>query len=303
MKAKEMYLKTHLSRGIFDDSDINLAETIGCIDRKSWKDYFIDENMIFSHRTNYYTRDTFDEGLHSHGYKELLIYVRGNVEYIDDNKLIKPEPYSVVWFDSEHMHTARLECASEYERYVMYFSPEFFDHDGAIIPMTDFMSNGSAFNTDSHTSYDMKSILQKLESVLSSNAGYRMLLAKALLVELFGIFNSAELLTVKSDHLSDKMSEIKNYIDKNYSNITGTEDIAQKFFYSREHLSRSFKNRFNVSISEYLARRRISASLELLNNMSVTDAAYAVGFRSLSSYIAFFKENTGMLPSEYKKRI
>ena len=77
-------------------------------------------------------------------------------------------------------------------------------------------------------------------------------------------------------------------------------EIAAHFFYSREHLSRRFKHAFNLSVSEYLAKRRVGESLVLLQSESVANTALRVGFHSQSSYIAAFKRYIGCLPSEYK---
>lgn len=57
---------------------------------------------------------------------------------------------------------------------------------------------------------------------------------------------------------------------------------------------------FNISIAHYLARRRITESLPLLEHMSVAEVAYTVGFHSQSAFISAFKKNMQCLPSEYK---
>ena len=63
--------------------------------------------------------------MHAHDFYELIIYVNGNVDYVTDNFLTKPQPYSVVWFCPGQMHTATLLSESKYERYVLYFSKDF----------------------------------------------------------------------------------------------------------------------------------------------------------------------------------
>ncbi len=96
------------------------------------------------------------------------------------------------------------------------------------------------------------------------------------------------------------MEEIKQYIDKNFASINSVSDIAEHFFYSREHLSRKFMRFYHVSVAYYLSKRRIAESLVLLEEMSVADTAYAVGFHSQSSFIHAFKKHMQCLPSEYK---
>ena len=100
---------------------------------------------------------------------------------------------------------------------------------------------------------------------------------------------------------TDFCMSIKNYIDTEYSSISSSGCVCEKFHYSREHISWKFKDVFNISISDYIAKRRVLESLPLLNEMSTSEAAYEVGFKSQSAYIAAFKKNMECLPSEYKK--
>ena len=144
-------------------------------------------------------------------------------------------------------------------------------------------------------------ILRKIDERLDSHAPCGGLLSKAAIIELFGIFNSADIAVNKPIISTDFCMEIKNYIDTEYASITSQECIASRFHYSREHISRKFKDAFNISVSDYVAKRRVLESLPLLKEISSADAAYEVGFKSQSAYIAAFKKNMGCLPCEYKK--
>ena len=107
----------------------------------------------------------------------------------------------------------------------------------------------------------------------------------------------------KNENLPENIARIKKYIDTYYSSIEGVSEIASYFFYSREHASRLFRQYFNITLSDYLMQRRVAESVRmLLDGSSVSDACYAVGFHSVSSYINAFKRVTGCLPSEYKKK-
>ena len=108
---------------------------------------------------------------------------------------------------------------------------------------------------------------------------------------------------VKSFNLPENVLKLKEYIDTHYMSIASLTDVAEHFFYSREHASRIFKKHFDITLSEYLLRRRILESGKLImDGKSVTDSAYAVGFNSMSAFIRGFREITGVSPSEFKKR-
>lgn len=273
-----------------------------------WTNYFIGAHMLFSHRCNRYTsakQYSTDNQLHAHGYYELVVHIRGEAEYIQNDKRIHSQPYTVMWCRPGSMHAVRLSPC-EYERYLMYFSPEFFWENGERdCSILQFVDNSDVFavQVDAHGVQILLSLLERLEQTLQTDIPYKHILAKALIVELFAFFNTADLDSFEFQNLSDPIADVKKYIDRAYADITGIEQIAEEFHYSREHLSRKFKNRFNTSVSEYLSRRRIIESARLLAKMSITEACYAVGFRSPSVYIAAFKKTMGCLPSEYKNKL
>ncbi len=272
--------------------------------RMGWVDTDIGGNMIYSHRNTYYTAETFTEGLHAHEFYELVIYVGGDIEYIKENTLLVPSHMSVIWFKPGQMHTARLLSSSYYERYVLLFTEDFFRFDGKISPILEFMTSTDDFalKIPKNKIADILGTLKKADRVLSADKPYSALLLKSYLTELFDILNYPYMQIEKGEAEVDIMVQIKMYIDNEYSNITSISDIAKKFFYTREHLSRKFNKAFNIPISHYIAKRRIMASLSLLPTMNIANVAYAVGFHSQSTYIAAFKENMGCLPSEYKAR-
>lgn len=305
MRISEQYISSHKARGIYEDPSDG-APCAGYKNLSGWTDRVVDGNMIFSHRDTVYTsREDFTEGLHMHEYYELLIYIGGDVEYIKDDSVIRPLPLSAIWFAPGQVHTARLISPSRYERYVMYFSDDFFELDGSITPVTDFMKKSGAFAIalGKNMADEVLTALKKAELATKSDQSYAALIAKAYILQLFGALNASDEAALDGDRLDENIAAVKNYIDREYASIPSTADIAEHFYYSREHLSRKFKNRFNISISDYLTRRRITESLALIGKMTVAEASYAVGFRSQSSYIAAFVKNVGCLPSEYKKRI
>lgn len=274
----------------------------------NWTNYFIGDDLMFSHRYNHYSGMQFiaDSELHAHGYYEMIIHIHGDVEYIQNDRHIRPQPYTIMWCQPGSMHAQRVS-ACNYERYLLYFSKKFFSQDGkkGHAPILQFTENNDvfAFHADGDRARELQTLLENIERTLRSDLPYKNLLAKALMVELFAAFNANGLRQLESQNLSDPITDVKKYIDRNYAEISGIDELAAVFHYSREHLSRKFKNRFGASISEYLSRRRVIESTRLLEHMKITDACYAVGFQNQSVYISAFRKNMGCLPSEYKKQL
>lgn len=266
-----------------------------------WTDSILNQEFVFSHRNTWYTAETFQEKLHAHDYYEITVYLSGDVEYVNENTLISAAPNVVVWFKPGQMHTSRLLSDSQYERYLLYFCTSFFSIDDKNTPITNFMENSPVgfLRLSEKNTAELQSILKKIDKVLVCDKSYKELLVKALLIEFFDLLNSPEAEVVEGVELDDKTTKIKQYIDNHYATITSVSEIAEKFFYSREHISRIFKDSFNISVAQYLSRKRVMESLPLLSRLGVVNAGYAVGFRHHLTFINAFKKYMGCLPSEY----
>jgi AraC-like DNA-binding protein len=187
---------------------------------------------------------------------------------------------------------------------VLYFSQAFFSLGGQEYSMPDFLSQsfGTHMILPPNAYQELLDLLKKAESIANSKKPYTELLLKSILVEFFYRLDTLGQNIQIGKDLPGHAGEIKRYIDEKYATITSVEDIATQFFYTREHLSRKFKQAFGISVAEYLTRRRIMESLWLLEKTSIAEAAYAVGFRSQSAFISPFKNIMHCLPSEFKAR-
>jgi len=94
----------------------------------------------------------------------------------------------------------------------------------------------------------------------------------------------------------------RNYINDNYDKELNLEVLSKARFTSKFHLLRLFKKYYGQTPRQYLIDKRIEKSKELLQkNWSVTETCFAVGFESLGSFSALFKNRIGKSPSKYQK--
>lgn len=297
------YFKQNIEAGIYGKGESSGAYSHASI--RDWTDYFVHDDMLFSHRVNNYTCESFSEGLRRNDYYEVVVYVSGNVEYVRENDVIIPEPGMIIACPPGEMHTARLLKDGGYERYVFYFNRDFFTYCGESYPLPGFIEDPNGHGVllpDGEKQKCIFGLLALIEEALSKNNVAGRALAHSYIVGFFSLLGG-KTESFKNAKLPENVARIKKYIDTYYNSIEGVNEIASYFFYSREHASRLFKQYFNITLTEYLAQRRIASSAKLLlEGNSVTDACYEVGFRSVSSFINAFRRVTGYLPSEYKKK-
>lgn len=102
----------------------------------------------------------------------------------------------------------------------------------------------------------------------------------------------------------DIWTELSDYIDANLGADLTLSTLAGKCFYNPSYFSRIFKERFDMSLTEYINRRRIDHAIRLFREteLSSEEIAERAGFSSKSSFYRVFTKLTGHVPSEYRKQ-
>lgn len=121
-----------------------------------------------------------------------------------------------------------------------------------------------------------------------------------LCVRLRYIYDSC--LSAVSARQSRFLFDIFHYIDTHLGEERlSTSGVAEAFYCTPAHLSRTFHQLAGLRLSEYIRRVRILTVLRLLSDTdrSVLSAAMEAGFRSSSAFYKAFREETGMTPREF----
>jgi len=105
------------------------------------------------------------------------------------------------------------------------------------------------------------------------------------------------------------ISSLKNYMCSNKPwlkyDLTLAE-LADSVNVNPHHLSQIINSHFGKSFACFINEYRVNAACELFasdNNKSILDIALASGFSSKSSFNTLFKKQTGLTPSEYRKKV
>ncbi|SEU25802.1 response regulator [Paenibacillus sp. NFR01] len=102
---------------------------------------------------------------------------------------------------------------------------------------------------------------------------------------------------------SKLIQEIKEYLEQNYSRELTLQHIAERFFVSRENVSRKFKQITGENLSDYLTGLRVGKAKALLQNtaLRLSQISELVGYEDEKYFSRVFKKATGLTPREYRK--
>ena len=111
----------------------------------------------------------------------------------------------------------------------------------------------------------------------------------------------------KSLMTSDKRSltEIKDYIDRHFERDIKLSFFAERYYLSKEYLSKLFREEFGFTIYEYVLKVRMEKAKELLSDPEVkvlTVSAY-VGYQDNNYFSRAFKTYYGVSPTEFREGI
>ena len=100
-----------------------------------------------------------------------------------------------------------------------------------------------------------------------------------------------------------RIVQAKLFMDNNYAERIDASEIADEACYSKFHFIRTFKSIYGKTPHQYLTAVRVEKAKAMLEqDVSVTEACFAVGFDSLGSFVGLFKRRVGLTPSEYQRK-
>ena len=99
------------------------------------------------------------------------------------------------------------------------------------------------------------------------------------------------------------VNEVHAFLVENMENRFSIEELSGKFHINQTTLKTTFKTVFGKPIAAYMREYRMKRARELLvhSDQSVAQIAQTVGYENQSKFTQAFKEETGMLPREYRK--
>ena len=264
------------------------------------------EGFVLSHMVTKAPNDS-DFELHIHDGYELLCLVKGDVGYIVEGQKYKLSPGALMLMRSSETHKLIVEKSTEYERYVLNFSPSIISKIGLtrdlIAPFKERkigeknMYLPSEFRHATPVFYFNRAFMDietlSSEDVISS-------LFSSLLCEIKCAFDKKEE-KVSEPLLSD---EIISYINENLKNDISIDKIAKYLHVSPTQVSRVFKDSLGTSVYDYvLTKRLIMFNKKAPFAKSVQELSRECGFCDYSSFYRLYKKRFGVSPAKGKSAL
>ena len=101
-----------------------------------------------------------------------------------------------------------------------------------------------------------------------------------------------------------KMAEVRKYLDEHYTEKFSLDDLSERFFISKYHLSREFHQYYSVTLGQYVISRRLTRAKKLLrfSDCTLEEIARSCGFYDSSYLNRQFRKSEGISASEFRRK-
>ncbi len=250
---------------------------------------------------------TFD--YHYHEFDKIVVMLEGDVTYTIEGNTYHLKPGDITLVRHNEIHRPEISPDVTYDRYILYVMPDYISKTGDDEPSLSNCfrvaaeRNEHVLSIGSEYLAKITDLLRELEPALVSEKYGAKLYSSALFVQFMILINritfSKRPHTVKSEPKDERIVAVLKFINDNLTEDMSIERISKKFFISRYHLMRIFRDATGETIHSYIRKKRLLRAAELLHQgVPVVKASEECGFSEYSTFLRAFRAQFGKSPSK-----
>lgn len=248
---------------------------------------------------------------HRHDYYTVLLIEKAKGKHVIDYQTFLFQELEIHFVSPGQVHQVAL--TEKPKGWVMTFSKDFLLKNN--IP-ENFISNINLFKpfgdapplkVDKATFNRLLNIVKEIETCLPPHLKYRSRALGALL-QLFLIYANNSLKLDDSQLKEDDrgvciLRDFKKLVENRFKKWHKVNNYASEIYISPKHLSQTVKNITGKTAKEFIVDRITLEAKRLLlhTELSIKEISHAVGFEEPLHFSGFFKKNTGISPSMFRK--
>ena len=249
---------------------------------------------------------------HYHNHCEIYYLLNGERFYLINDKVYHIESGNLVLISPYLIHATTNYAKSSYERLLLEFKKEFLSEISKSLKSVNlfdcFEKEVHVIPLDIKEQHFVETLLFSMLAEYKNNSPDLEDYAKSSIIQLL-LFagkharNTNEYNPVYINSTHKIISEITGYVNNNYDEEINLSKISELFHISPCHFSRTFKKETGLAFSDYLNNVRIKEARKLIHNtdMTISEIAFSVGYKSSTHFGRIFKEIVGTSPLAYKK--
>ena len=244
-----------------------------------------------------------DFSYHYHDFHKIIVFISGKVTYHIEGKAYHLKPRDILLVSQGAIHKPEIDPSVPYERYIFWIRDDLSCQE---LNTCFQKANDRSFNlvrADSALQERLKDLLPEIEQTLQNEHFGDPVLRDALFTQFMIYINRIFLRTSSSPdkkaYSSDtQVEQLLKYINRNLSENLSIDQLAERFFLSKYHMMRKFKNETGYTIHNYITSKRLLMARSLISQgIPVMKAALASGFHDYTTFVRAYKKQFGKAPS------
>ena len=254
--------------------------------------YIKDDYITFKYAKG--ASDMFGKEFHT--YHEIIFFMGGKAEFISDKIHMELKENTLIVIPKQAYHQLLITGAqNEYYRCVF----NFFDVPELQILISESMKTVYVTEINQEIQYLFDKMISLTKNEVFSQIK-KIVLRSVLSILLTEILQSDTSYCIGHTH-ENITSEAIEYIEKHISEDVSLSKIAKSINVSVSTLSHTFKKNMNISIYQYILKKRlVLAHKKILMGEPATKAASECGFKDYSGFYKQYKKMFGIAPSSRK---
>ncbi len=254
-----------------------------------------------------------DGGVHTHEFIEIVYVLKGDMVHEIDGCRYRARRGDILFMNYGCTHTFSSDGAYAYIN--ILFSPALMadavitaENAFSVLSLSAFNEMRSAQDSGCIRFFGKERdeiealILSMLAEYEQKQTSWQTVVGNSLTNLIIKMLRKTEVGLAKNE-LHGIWQSLCAYIDENLDSRLTLSALAEMCFYNPSYFSRVFKEKFGVSLTEYITRRRLTAAISLLSesDLSVDAIGERVGFSDKNSLYHAFSRYLGTTPGEYRR--
>ena len=281
-----------------DTSEISIASAAEISTEKTG---YLDQEFRLFHIKDQ-TKRTF--AYHYHDFHKVIIFLSGKAAYHIEGKSYYLKPWDILLVNRHAIHKPEIDFSVPYERFVLWIRDDLAQTDLLRCFQKAIDRSFNLIRLDSGTQEKLKQLLYELEAALKDEKFGSDLLGTALFTQFMvyvnRIFLEKQYIYDTRSYSSDsQIEELLRYINHNLTEDLSIETLARKYYLSKYHMMRKFKEETGYTIHNYIVSKRLLlARTQIAEGAPVLKAAQLSGFSDYTTFSRAYKKQFGSAPSQ-----
>lgn len=219
----------------------------------------------------------------------VFLLLNGSVDYVIEGNVVHMNPHDVILVGNNELHYSVVKNGEPCNYILLMLNLEFFiknncgDFDDMVFNRA--LGRDNVIAAEKVLSSGIFDIFKRLDSYINEKP-VCLTVVNSVIVELLYNLNRQVKKSNNANYKHEKIKNILTYINSNLNNEDlSLDDISSKFFMTKQHLCKTFKENTGITVNKYIAYKRIVVARELyLKGEPLSQACIKAGFNDYSVF-------------------